>query len=64
MLKYHKEKNMLLAMQLIQKTDYQIQDIAGVIGYKCGSKFAANFKNRFGVLPTEVRLSFIMENGI
>lgn len=58
MLQYHKEKNMLLAMQLIQKSDIQIRDIAAVVGYESGSKFAANFKRRFGALPTEVRLSF------
>lgn len=61
MLQYHKEKNMLLAMQLIQKTDIQIQDIAAVVGYESGSKFAANFKKRFGALPTEVRHSFALQ---
>jgi AraC-like DNA-binding protein len=55
MLQYHKEKNMLLAMQLIQNSAIQIQDIATVIGYECASKFAANFKKRFGKLPSEVR---------
>jgi AraC-like DNA-binding protein len=55
MLQYHKEKNMLLAMQLIQNSDIQIQDISTVIGYECASKFSANFKKRFGKLPSEVR---------
>ncbi|MFV8347160.1 helix-turn-helix domain-containing protein [Flavobacterium sp. ZB4P13] len=56
MLKYHKEKNMLLAMQLIINSDIPIQDIAAVTGHECGSKFAANFKKRFGKLPSETRL--------
>ena len=47
MLQYHKEKNMLLAMQLIINSDIQIQIIAAVTGYECASKFAANFKKRF-----------------
>jgi AraC-like DNA-binding protein len=55
MLQYHKEKNMLLAMQLIQNSDIPIQDIAAVTGHECGSKFAANFKKRFGQLPSEAR---------
>lgn len=57
MLQYHKEKNMLLAMQLIQNSDILIQNIAAIVGYDCASKFAANFKKRFGKLPTEVRLA-------
>jgi AraC-like DNA-binding protein len=46
---------MLLAMQLIQNSDIQIQDIATVIVYDCASKFAANFKERFGKLSSEAR---------
>lgn len=55
MLQYHKEKNMLLAKQLIQNSDIPIQDIADATGHECGSKFAANFKKRFGKLPSETR---------
>jgi AraC-like DNA-binding protein len=55
MLQYHKEKNMLLALQLIQNSDIPIRDIAAVTGHECGSKFASNFKKRFAKLPTEMR---------
>jgi AraC-like DNA-binding protein len=55
MLQYHKEKNMLLAMQLIKNSNIQIKNIAAIIGYRGASKFSATFKKRFGVLPTEIR---------
>jgi len=52
---YHKEKKLLLSMQMIQNTDMQIKNIALAIGYKSSSKFTANFKNRFGKMPSEIR---------
>jgi AraC-like DNA-binding protein len=55
MLQYHKEKNMLLAMQLIHNSDIQIKNIAAVTGYTSSSKFTATFKKRFGLLPTDIR---------
>ncbi|MGF2412512.1 helix-turn-helix domain-containing protein [Ferruginibacter sp.] len=55
MLQYHKEKNMLLAMQLIQRSGMQIKNIAAVTGYLSASKFSATFKKRFGVLPAAIR---------
>lgn len=55
MLQYHKEKNVLLAMQLIQNSNIPIQDITAVTGHECGSKFATNFKKRFGKLPSAFR---------
>ena len=55
MLQYHKEKNMLLALQLIKNSDVQIKNIAAVTGYISSSKFTASFKKRFGMLPTDVR---------
>lgn len=57
MLKYYKEKNMLLAMQLIQNSDMPIKNIAEITGYSDGSanKFTANFKKRFGNLPKNIR---------
>lgn len=55
MLQYHKEKNMILAMQLIQNSTIQIQDIALLTGYDSASRFAASFKKRFGQLPSERR---------
>jgi AraC-like DNA-binding protein len=53
MLQYHKEKNMLLAQQLIRHSDIQIKNIAAVTGYTSSSKFTAAFKKRFGILPTD-----------
>jgi AraC-like DNA-binding protein len=55
MLQYHKEKNMLLAMQLILKSSAMIQSIASITGYESASKFTAAFKKRFGQLPSEFR---------
>lgn len=55
MLQYHKEKNMLLAMQLIKNSDIHIQNIALMTGYDSAGRFAANFKKRFGQLPSEMR---------
>lgn len=54
LLQYHKEKNILLAMQLIQNSDLTIKNIAAATGYESASKFTAAFKNRFNVLPSEV----------
>ncbi|OXG04860.1 AraC-like DNA-binding protein [Flavobacterium araucananum] len=55
MLQYHKEKNMLLAMQLIQNSDIHVQNIALLTGYDSAGRFAASFKKRFGKLPSELR---------
>lgn len=55
MLQYHKEKNMLLAMQLIKNSTMQIRNIALLTGYESASKFTAAFKKRFGFLPSEKR---------
>lgn len=55
MLQYHKEKNMLLAKQLLQNSEVEIQIIAVITGYESASKFAAAFKKRFGQLPSVFR---------
>lgn len=55
MLQYHKEKNMLLAMQLIKKSDIMIQNIAQITGYESASKFSIAFKKRFRNLPSTYR---------
>ncbi len=55
MLQYHKEKNMLLAMQLIKNSSTQVKTIAAITGYESSSKFTASFKKRFGMLPTDIR---------
>ncbi len=55
MLQYHKEKNMLLAKQLLQKSKIEIQIIALMTGYESASKFTGAFKKRFGELPSVFR---------
>lgn len=55
MLQYHKEKNMLLARQLLEKSDVLINHIFVLTGYESASKFSAAFKKRFGKLPSEFR---------
>lgn len=55
MLQYHKEKNMLLAKQLLQNSEIEIQVIAVITGFESASKFTAAFKKRFGELPSVFR---------
>lgn len=52
MLQYHKEKNMLLAQQLIKNTSLQVKNIALLTGFESASKFTAAFKKRFNKLPS------------
>ncbi len=51
MLQYYKEKNILLAEQLLKKSAMQIKQVAFLTGYTSVSKFIAAFKKRFGVQP-------------
>lgn len=46
---------MLLAMQLIKKSNLQIQIIALAVGYESASKFTAALKKRFGKQPSQFR---------
>ncbi len=55
MLQYHKEKNILLALQLLQNSDLFFRDVASITGYNSLSKFTAAFKKRFGVTPSEAK---------
>ncbi|KUJ63648.1 hypothetical protein AR687_00225 [Flavobacteriaceae bacterium CRH] len=55
MLQYHKEKNMLLAKQLLVKSEIEIKIIAMITGFESASKFTAAFKKRFGELPSIFR---------
>jgi AraC-like DNA-binding protein len=55
MLQYHKEKNMLLAFQLVKNAELQIKNIAHTTGFESSSKFTAAFKKRFGMLPSDAR---------
>lgn len=54
-LQYHKEKNMLLAQQLLHKTNDQIKVISSLTGHNSNSKFASAYKKRFGYLPSEAK---------
>jgi len=54
-LQYHKEKNILLARQLLQKSKIEVQFIAVITGFESASKFTAAFKKRFGELPSVFR---------
>jgi AraC-like DNA-binding protein len=55
MLQYHKEKNLLFARQLVQRSPVQIKMVSAVAGYQTVNKFSAAYKKRFGVLPTTDR---------
>ncbi|OYU83530.1 MAG: hypothetical protein CFE24_11040 [Flavobacterium sp. BFFFF2] len=55
MLQYHKEKNLLLAQQLVKNTEIKINLISLLVGYESASKFSSAFKKRFGYLPTSYR---------
>lgn len=55
MLQYHKEKNMLLAKQLLQNSEIEVQIIAMITGFESASKFTAAFKKRFKELPSVFR---------
>lgn len=57
MLQYHKEKNLLFARQLVQRSPVQIKIVAAIAGYQTVNKFSAAYKKRFGLLPTADRLT-------
>lgn len=54
-LQYHKEKNMLLAHQLVKNSHLKISIIAQMTGYESASKFSSAFKKRFSCLPSVFR---------
>lgn len=55
MLQYCKEKNLILALQLLKKSKVDIKDISIFTGYSSASRFAATFKKRFNILPSKAR---------
>ncbi len=55
MLQYHKERNMLLAYQILKQSDTQIKFVTELVGFTSVSKFSAAFKKRFRVLPSSLR---------
>jgi AraC-like DNA-binding protein len=55
MLQYHKEKNMMQALNLVKNSNLQIQYIAALTGFETASKFTAAFKKKFGQRPSDFR---------
>ncbi|PWK28186.1 AraC-like DNA-binding protein [Arcicella aurantiaca] len=51
---YFKEKQMVLAFQLLKNPDVQIKNIAASLGYENPGKFTAAFKKYHKILPSEV----------
>jgi transcriptional regulator GlxA family with amidase domain len=54
-MKYVSEKRLDTAIHLIETTFLQVKEICLQIGYSNESKFAADFKARFGHTPSEYR---------
>ena len=44
-------------LALLQETRWTVADIAGRVGYESPSRFAARFRDRFGMSPAEVKRS-------
>ncbi len=44
------------ALALLQSTDWSVAAIALAVGYASPSRFAGRFRDRFGLLPHEIRL--------
>jgi AraC-like DNA-binding protein len=51
---YFKEKQMVLAMQLLKNPEAQIKNIAASLSYENPGKFTAAFKKYHHILPSEV----------
>ncbi len=51
---YFKEKQMVLAMQLLKNPEAQIKNIAASLGYENPGKFTVAFKKYHYILPSEV----------
>ena len=51
------EQRMTTALSLLQTTALPVSHIAEAIGYRSASRFAARFRTRFGVLPSDVQAS-------
>lgn len=52
--KYFKDKQMDHAMSLLLKNEYQVKNLANLLGYENTSKFSAAFKKHHNKLPSEV----------
>ena len=51
------ETRLLSALCLLQETPIAITTLAAKVGYQSPSRFSANFKRRFGLSPSELKLS-------
>lgn len=52
---YLREERMKEAKNLLEKTQFPVQDIAYQIGFKDSANFATAFKEKFGLTPREFR---------
>lgn len=50
------EQRMSTALSLLQTTTLPVSQVAEAVGYRSASRFAARFRTRFGVLPSDVRV--------
>lgn len=51
------EQRMATALSLLQTTTLPVSQIAEAVGYQSASRFAARFRTRFGVPPSDIRAS-------
>lgn len=54
--KYCMEHKLNLAMEMLKKENYSVSQTGFMIGYSNLSQFSKAFKNKFGQLPSQVRL--------
>jgi AraC-like DNA-binding protein len=54
MFQYFKEKQMILALQLLKNPEAQIKNIAASLSYESPGKFTVAFKKYHQILPSEV----------
>jgi transcriptional regulator GlxA family with amidase domain len=57
-MKYLREKRLDTAIHLIETTFLQVKEVCFQVGYSTESKFASDFKTRFGHTPSEYRKQF------
>lgn len=54
---YHLANKMEKSMKTLKEDSYSISEIGFLMGYSNLSQFSKAFKNHFGVLPSEVKVS-------
>lgn len=55
-LQYLTQKKLLFAQELIQKTDFKIQEIAHITGFTDLPTFSKSFKKHLGIAPNHIRI--------